>query len=198
MDGHVKTSAVPRAFIHDIHVHIQNKKVNPLLPLLLVCAVKVCACLRRMVRLPFRMVLQPAMLFTAVRVCAVRCLLIGPLPFQSAPHGACCLRLPSVVQAKDRRKLRTQENKTIQEKLRLRVLIILFPSQALIERAVSENQKFIAINLSDSHVQGLRIEQMPADGCCLFHALAHQIQRLNQTSANLTCGVFSFAFSFFV
>jgi hypothetical protein len=39
MDGHVKTSAVPRACIHDIHVHIQNKKVNPLLPLLLVCAV---------------------------------------------------------------------------------------------------------------------------------------------------------------
>ena len=39
MDGHVKTSAVPRACIHDIHEHIQNKKVNPLLPLLLVCAV---------------------------------------------------------------------------------------------------------------------------------------------------------------
>ena len=30
-DGHVKTSVVPRARIHDIHVHIQNKQVNALL-----------------------------------------------------------------------------------------------------------------------------------------------------------------------
>jgi hypothetical protein len=53
---------------------------------------------------------------------------------------------------------------------------------------------FIAINLSDSLVQGLRTEQMPADGSCLFHALAHQILRLKQAIPNLTTGVFSFAF----
>jgi hypothetical protein len=40
--------------------------------------------LRRMVRLP-------ALLISAVRVCAVRCLLIRPLPFQSSQHGACCV-----------------------------------------------------------------------------------------------------------
>jgi hypothetical protein len=63
----------------------------------------------------------------------------------------------------------------------------------LFEKAVSENQYFIAINLSDFLVQGLRTEQMPADGSCLFHALAHQIVRLNPAIANLTGGVFSFA-----
>ncbi len=44
MDGHDKTSAVPRARIHDIHVvHMQKTLVPRLRPLLLVCAVKVCA-----------------------------------------------------------------------------------------------------------------------------------------------------------
>ena len=43
-DGHVKTSVVPRARIHDIHVvHMQKTLVPRLRPLLLVCAVKVCA-----------------------------------------------------------------------------------------------------------------------------------------------------------
>jgi hypothetical protein len=44
MDGHDKTSAVPRARIHDIHVvHMQKTLVPRLRPLLLVCAVKVRA-----------------------------------------------------------------------------------------------------------------------------------------------------------